>query len=236
MNITKRLGLGLAIVAAAVLAVVAISQVSASFDNIIMERATVEPNHEATVDLLADDIDDPGLGAWEIGIIYNPAIVSVNANSCVGHNGSVCNPMFASNQVRVVGASTNGFNDGSLASITFRCGSTTGTSPLTLVIDVIADATEFEPQPLDVKQFDGSITCTDSPFSTPPPGSTPQPTEPGSQAAATPTLPVTGVADTGFGDEANSGSLSWLIAGLSAAGLAAISGATVVAIRRRSDD
>lgn len=67
MSIPKRLGLGLAIVAAAVLAVVAISQVSASFDNIIMERATVEPGHSATVDLLADDIDEPGLGAGRSG-------------------------------------------------------------------------------------------------------------------------------------------------------------------------
>ena len=234
MSISKRLGLGLAIVAAAALAVVAISQVSASFDNIIMERATVEPGQSATVDLVADDVDEPGLGAWEIGIIYDPAVVSVV--SCAPHNGSVCNQAFASNQVRVVGASSSGINTGSLASVTFRCDSGTGTSPLTLAIDVVADATVGSPQPLDVKQVDGSITCTDSPFSTPPPGSTPLPTEPGGGPAATPTLPVSGVADTGFGDgNASGGGLSWLIAALSAAGLAAISGATLVAIRRRTD-
>lgn len=144
---------------------------------------------------------------------------------------------FAANQVRVVGASDNGINNGSLASVTFRCDSGTGTSPLTLTLVEVADATRGAPQPLDVKQFDGSITCTDSPFSTPPPGSTPRPTEPGGgPAAATPTLPVTGIAGTGFGGDPNGGSLSWLVATLSAAGLAAISGATLVAIRRRSDD
>lgn len=227
------MGLGLAIVAAAVLAAVAISQVSASFDNIIMERATVEPGQSATVDLIADDIDEPGLGAWEIGIIYNPAVVSVA--SCAPHNGSVCNPTFASNQVRVVGASASGVNTGSLASVTFRCDSGTGISPLTLALDVVADATTGAPQPLDVKQVDGSISCTDSPFSPPPPGETARPTEPGGGPAATPTLPVTTIASAGFGDDASGGGLSWLIAALSAAGLAAISGATLVAIRRRTD-
>ena len=238
MSISKRLGVSLAVVVGAVLALLA-TQASASFDNIVIERATVAPNATATVDLFAEDIDPPGLGAWEIGIFYDPNVVT--PMSCAAQNGSVCNPNFDSDQVRVTGASASGLvNTNNLASITFRCGSSSGTTALTLKLAVIADATIGEPQPMDVKQFDGSITCTQSTFQTPPP-QTPRPTsepggsgntpEPGATPTTGPNLPPTG---TGF--DSGSGNSDWLVAGATGAVLAAVAGVSMVALKRRSRD
>jgi hypothetical protein len=214
------------------------TQASASFDNIVIERATVAPNATATVDLFAEDIDAPGLGAWEIGIFYDPTVVT--PVSCAVQNGSVCNPNFDSDQVRVTGASASGLvNTNNLASITFRCGSSSGTSALTLKLAVIADATVGEPQPMDVKQFDGSITCTQSTFQTPPPDSTPGPTNtpaPGETPGPEPTSSTGGLPVSGTGLDSGSGSSDWLIAGATGAVLAAVAGVSMAALRRRSRD
>lgn len=228
MNIIKRWGLGFAVVAAALLALLVTSQASAAGENIVVSRATVEPGQSATVNLAAENINSPGLGAWEIGIIYDASVVT--AVSCSPQNGSVCNPNFAANQVRVTGASASGLlGDHTLASITFRCADDEATTPLTLSVPVVADATVGDPQDIDVKQIDGSIACTDSPFSPPPRGPTPRP-------GASPTaVPVNGLPKTGTGGDANGGSLGWLIASLAATGLAATAGVSLPAIRRRSD-
>jgi len=236
MNISKRWGLGLAVVVGAVLTLLATTQASASFQNIVVERVTVAPNATATVDLFAEDIDPPGLGAWEIGIFYDPEVVSVTG--CTPQNGSVCNPNYASNQVRVTGASAGGLeNTNNLASITFRCGSDIDTTALTLKLEVVADATVGEPQPMDVKQLDGSITCTRSTFQTPPP-STPRPTEPGGNGgpAPTPTAGAAGLPTTGSGAGSSDGGSDWLIAGSAGAVLAAVAGLSLAALRRRSRD
>ena len=234
MKISRRLGLGLAIVVAAALTLLLTSQASASFENIGIERITVEPGEVATVDLFSEDIDDPGLGAWEIGIIYNPSVVEVV--SCNAMNGSVCNPEYASNQVRVTGASASGLEgDATLAALTFRCDDDEGTTSLTLALDVIADATIGSPQPIDAKRIDGSITCTDSPFQPPPPGPTPRPTEPpgGGGTQPTATLVPGKLPDAGTGS--TDGGYDWLIAASAAGALAAMASLSLLAIRRRND-
>lgn len=231
MNMIKGWGLGFAIVAAALLALLVTSQASAGGQNIVISRATVEPGESATVNLTAENINSPGLGAWEIGIVYDPSVVS--AVSCSPQNGSVCNANFASNQVRVTGASASGLvGDSTLASVTFRCASDTDTTALTLSVPVVADATVGGPLPIDTTEINGSIACTDSPFQAPPPGPTPRPGEP---AAAPTAVPPSGLPITGTGGDANGGSLGWLIASLAAAGLAATAGVSLLAIRRRSD-
>jgi hypothetical protein len=232
MFIIKRWGLGFAVVAAALLALVVTSQASATTQNIVIGRATVEPGHSATVDLTAENISAPGLGAWEIGIFYDPSVVT--ALACDPQNGSVCNASFAANQVRVTGASASGLlGDHTLASITFECADAQDTTALTLSVPVVADATVGAPRDIDVKQLDGAITCTDSPFSPPPPGPTRRPTQVG--PAPTPTSVVGGLPNSGTGNDANGGSGDWLMAALAAVALVTVAGVSLAAIRRRSD-
>jgi hypothetical protein len=233
MKISKGWGLGLAVIAAALLTLLATSQASASNQNIVIERLTVQPGESGSVDLIAEDMDAPGLGAWEIGIIYNPAVAE--ATNCVPMNGSVCNPDFAPNQVRVTGASASGLeNTNSLARITFACDDSVGTTSLTLSLDVIADATTGEPQPIDVKQINGSIDCRESPFSPPPEGPTPShPTDEPGGGGATPT-PGPGLPAAGTSGGSDMSGLSWLIAGSAAVALLGTAGLSLLAARRRT--
>jgi hypothetical protein len=144
MKRPTKFGLIRAAGAAALLALAAglffASQATAQDEAVAIGRATVVPGTDATVALEALDIGSPGLGAWEIGITYDPSVVSVR--SCSAGTGSVCNPNFSSNQIRVVGALSSGrVGDTLLANITFRCGNDEDTSALTVTIVVLADAT-----------------------------------------------------------------------------------------------
>ncbi|MCH8993404.1 MAG: hypothetical protein IH959_00345 [Chloroflexi bacterium] len=147
---------GVVVVAALVLGLGA-TQVAAQEEAIRIGSATAALGEASSVDLDALGMVGPGLGAWSIDIQFDPAIII--ASSCGPQNGSVCNPAFAENTVRVVGANASGLaGDSLLAAITFQCVGE-GTSVLTVVIQNLADATPGDLRPIDAATQNGSFTC-----------------------------------------------------------------------------
>lgn len=147
---------GVAVVVALVLGLGA-TQVAAQEEAIRIGSTTAAPGEASSVDLDALGMVAPGLGAWSIDIQFDPAIIT--ASTCGPQNGSVCNPAFAENTVRVVGANASGLvGDSLLAAITFQCASE-GTSALTVIIQNLADATPGDLQPIDAAAQNGSFTC-----------------------------------------------------------------------------
>lgn len=160
---------------AAVMAVTAISLVlagtaSAQEELITIDSASAAVGELAVVSVDSLNIPEPGLGAWTVDVTYDPAVLF--ASACIPENGSVCNPGFDSQTVRVTGASAGGVvGDASLGVISFRC-EAEGLSSLTLDIALLVDATIGAPQPIDAGSQNGSITCSAaSTDPTPTPGS-----------------------------------------------------------------
>ncbi len=119
---------------------------------------SVRTGASTTLDLRAEDIPSPGLGAWTIGIIYDSSVLTVL--SCGGGVGtSECNPSFSGNRVQITGAFAEGqLFDVLLASITFAC-DRTGASDILLIVDDFADATDGSPVPMSFKLQFGRISC-----------------------------------------------------------------------------
>jgi hypothetical protein len=117
---------------------------------------TVGGEVEAVV--LALGVAAPGLGAWTIDVAYDPAVVSVTG--CVGTENSACNPRYEDRTVRLAGAAGTGLQgDVTLMTLTFTCDAA-GTSPLTVDVVLIADATIGNPLAIDATTQDGSVTCS----------------------------------------------------------------------------
>ena len=163
MKTYLRIGLSIRSIAAVIAlgaVLLAASQAHAQSEAVTVGSATINPGASNSVDVQSINVASPGLGAWEIGITYDASVVT--ALSCSESSGSVCNANFASDRVQVTGASAGGLTgDTTLASITFAC-ITDGTSVLTVVIDVLADATVGSPQPISPAVQNGLITCADS--------------------------------------------------------------------------
>jgi hypothetical protein len=164
--------------------------------------ASAAPGANATVSVQSQGMAEPGLGAWAMNIVYNPSVVHVS--TCAPATGSVCNPNFAANTVRITGAVANGLvGDATLATVTFTC-AVAGSSPLTLTTDTLADATIGGPQDITATIANGTITCA-----------APAPTA-AATATPAPTSPVAGFGPGSVGPS----TLMWLVAGLLGAGLA----------------
>lgn len=225
-------GLGLRFVAAVAIVLAAGLALAgeAAAQEVDIGRATVAQGSQATVSLQALDIGAPGLGAWEIGVIYDPSVVS--AVSCSPQSGSVCNAAFGSSEVRVVGASGAGRQgDSTLASITFRCDAE-GTSPLTLNVVEFANSTIGSPQDISAQINGGSIVCTEPGSAPPGPPDGDGVDDTTEEPAPTTTTPaVSGLPESGSGS-GGSGGLGWLIATLAAIGIASLAGSTILASRR----
>ena len=145
------------IVGVALLFAMTATQTSAVGAVIAADSATVAVNGQASVDVSALNVGAPGLGAWSVDILYDSAVIS--AESCIAGQGGVCNPDFADGIVRFTGASAGGLEgDSVLAGITFAC-LAEGVSGITVVVDVLADATIGDPQPLTPKIQNGTFAC-----------------------------------------------------------------------------
>lgn len=156
---TRRRLLCAAAVAIAALAALVITQASAQGEELRLSRVTVAVGDEATLRLEANGIGGLGLGAWQIGIFYNDAVVDPVACDAAPVGINVCNQSFARNRVEVVGASAAGeTGDTVLADITFRC-TAEGNIGLKVVIDEFADATAGQPQTIAPAIVHGAIAC-----------------------------------------------------------------------------
>ena len=173
MNGQKGLALrALAAVAAATLIALGLAGTASAQEELItIESASVAVGELAAVSVDARNIPEPGLGAWTVDITYDPQVLF--ASACIPDNGSVCNPGFDSQTVRITGASAGGVvGDASLGVLSFRC-EAEGTSSLSLNVALLVDATIGDPQPIVAGSQSGSITCTagGSTDPTPTPGS-----------------------------------------------------------------
>jgi hypothetical protein len=124
-------------------------------------RTTIGVGGQVTVNLEVRGIDAPGLGAWIIGVNYDPAIVTAVSCTAQPVGSNFCNAAFSPSRVQVSGAAGAG-PQGTvlLARITFRC-DTLGTSALAVKIQELADATAGGPQPIAATPSHGSIGCTE---------------------------------------------------------------------------
>jgi hypothetical protein len=216
----KKVGLvqGGAAAGAALLFAVATFSVSAqNSPTVSVGSAAVAPGANGTVSVQSQNMPAPGLGAWAMNIVYNPSIVQLASGGCAPLNGSVCNPNFSSNTIRITGAVAHGLvGDATLANLTFHC-STTGTSPLTLTTDTLADATLGGPRDIAAMTVNGSINCTDAPL-------TSTSVAPTTSVVATPTVTVVRAANAGFGPGGDGPSaLLWIVAAMAGAGVAWLS-------------
>ncbi len=161
---------------------------------------SAETGAQGTVVLDASSIGDPGLGAWTVDIAYDDSVIT--AVDCSAEQGGVCNEAFAADMVRITGASAGGLEgDTTLGGVTFECGSAEGSSPLTLTVNVFADATIGDPQDIDATIVNGTFDCAD--------------------VAPTATVVVTDGPVTGTGVADSGSSFGWLIALLAVVGGAA---------------
>jgi hypothetical protein len=138
-----------------------VSQASAQDEEVRMGRLTVAVGERGTVDLRALDIGSPGLGAWEIGIVYDDSFLEAVDCDAAAVGKNYCNGDFATGRVQVVGATSDGeTGDTTLATLTFECDDT-GITSLTIVLDELADATEGGPEEIDADISHGSIACVE---------------------------------------------------------------------------
>jgi hypothetical protein len=199
-----------ALIAGALLGLLIWSQVSAQEQTLSIESKSVAAGGSTTVALEANDIAEPGLAAWSIDVFFDPDIIV--ATDCTPKSGSVCNPNYAENTVRVTGASAAGLEgDSELAEISFTCASQ-GTSALTLDALDFADGTVGAPQQIDFSIVNGSILCQTT---------STQPTDPAATATVEPTAEAPEIVDAGTGP-GDLGTSNWSLAtaGLIGAGVA----------------
>ena len=149
-----------AVAVATLIAIGLAGTASAQEELITINSASVVVGELASVGVDALNIPEPGLGAWTVDITYDPAVLT--ASACIPDNGSVCNPAFDDQTVRITGASAGGvLGDASLGVLSFRC-EAVGTSPLTLNVPLLVDATIGAPQAIVAGTQSGSVTCTEA--------------------------------------------------------------------------
>ncbi len=214
-----------ALILGLVAALLSLSYAAAQEDTVGIGSTTIDVGSDGSVELAATNIGEPGLAAWSLDVSYNADVVV--AADCTPKNGSVCNPNFAVNVVRVTGASAAGFEgDTPLATLAFTC-LAQGTTPLSIAVRDFADGTLGRPQAIDVAVVNGSISCEALPLPTNTPGAT-----------ATPVAPAIVSAGTGPGDLGIDNSsliiagligagIAWLIVGIGGAGLTAVTASAV---------
>jgi hypothetical protein len=113
----------------------------------------------ASVQVTSSAVGDPGLGAWEFDLVYDPDIVAVaECDSDAGQ--TVCNPEFGDDTIRFAGATGAGLTgDIVLATVGFTC-EAAGASPLDLTVTLLADATIGAPRLMVPTVSSGQITCS----------------------------------------------------------------------------
>ncbi len=121
-------------------------------------NGAAEQGEEGTVSVDAGDVGGPGLGAWTVDVAYDTSVIT--AVDCSAEKVGVCNAEFATDTVRITGASAGGLEgDTTLGGITFECVDARRSSALTLTISVFADATIGDPQDIDATVINGAFEC-----------------------------------------------------------------------------
>ena len=141
--------------------------VAAQSPTLSASSLTTGVGYDGIVSFDALKMAPPGLAAWTIDVSYDATVAS--AIACAGDSGSLCNPTFRDNTIRMTGVNIYGVEgDVHLADITFVCNAL-GTTELTISVVVLSDGTlQGGPQPIAAALAQGSVTCTAEPPATPP--------------------------------------------------------------------
>jgi len=208
----KRLGLGAAALGAVLtIAGFVAGSVLAVGGSISLGAGSAAPGESGTVELTSD-VGSPGLGAWTVDISYDSSVVTVA--DCEPEEGGVCNPEFAPDTIRITGASASGLEGETLlGTLTFDCADAEDTTDLTMSLDVFADSTIGDPQPIEPADVnDGSFAC-EVPV-----------------AATNTPLPVPGPVGSGPSDGSGT---NWVIVALVGAGLVGLTSLTAFRLSAR---
>lgn len=226
-----------------------ISIASAAASAVSIESATVEPNAAVTVNLTADATADDGtldgtagdgIGAFEIRVVYDKALLNGAAPTCTAGSDpqweiKVCNAAYddpltvpvEDNIVFFTGAASNGAAGTgiNLGAITFTAGATEGMAALDVQIDLMTDPTDAD-LASGITPTDGTITIAQA---TPTPSPSPSPvpaTDTPTPTASPAALPPTG----GTSSDGSGSGIAWVLGAL---GLAVLAGGVWVVSRTR---
>lgn len=217
--------LPLALVASAVIALAAWAALAgvAHAQSVATTSVNVVPGGSGSFQITAE-APTGGLGAWEVDVSYDTDVIDITG--CEAGTGSVCNPDFASDTIRVVGAAATGLSgDIVLATVSFAAlGDDGDCSDLSVVVNQFAnpEGTEF------TASVSSGEVCIETPTPTPSPEPTAEPTEAPTDEA-TPTASPGGLPDTGGADAGSSSNMAAYLLGL--LGLAVV-GSGVFAVTR----
>jgi hypothetical protein len=115
-----------------------------------------------SVEIMAEDFEEPGLGAWTVDVTYEPGEVILKQCRQIAPS-SVCNDSFASDTARLSGATAGGLvGDTRLAELVFECIDAEGTSDVTITPVDVADATVGSPTAVAVTVINGTVDCAAS--------------------------------------------------------------------------
>ena len=113
---------------------------------------------EVSVVLEAVDIPPPGLGAWDVDVTYDTAIVSLAG--CAPRQGGICDLERREDTVRVAGADAAGLpGTFALAEIVFAC-KAVGTTDLEVRLSIFGVFPIGSPEPPGA--VSGSLTCAEA--------------------------------------------------------------------------
>lgn len=125
-----------------------------------MGSATIVVGESGEVVLSVLNFEAPGLGAWTVDVLYDTSLLTLTDCEAL-QAASVCNPEFASDILRIVGATAAGLEgDTEIGRLAFQCNAA-GEGTLALSIVTLADGTLGDPQLVAAHVEGGSITCNE---------------------------------------------------------------------------
>ena len=131
-----------------------------------------------TVDIQLTGLPSEGLGAWDIEVAFDSAILNITGCTTDPLLGA-CNPNAPGGPARAAGFSAPGITTQPvfIASFTFDCVGAGGGSALTITVNELVDGTPGDPQNIPATVQDGTVVCGEAATSTPAvtPTSTPVP-------------------------------------------------------------
>lgn len=220
--------LPLALVASALVALAAwaaVVGIAHAANAVSADSVTVEPGASGSANVNAEAPANE-LGAWEIDITYDPAVITVDSCDAGSVGLNLCSvDQVAENTVRVVGADAGGAtgDDIVLATINFTAvGDDGDCTDLTVTVNQFADVDSQETNP---SSTDGEV-CIETPTPTPTPAPTASPT---TAPTASPTASPGGLPDTGGPADSGSSNMAAYLLGI--LGLAVV-GSGVFAVTR----
>lgn len=224
--------LPLALVASALVALAAwaaVVGVAHAVNAVSADSVTVAPGASGSANVNADAPSN-GLGAWEIDVVYDPAVITVDSCDAGSVGLNLCSvDQVADNTVRVVGADAGGADgDGLvLATINFTAvGDDGDCTDLAVTVNQFADVDSQETNPSSTS---GEV-CIQEPTPTPSPSPTASPA-PGTATASPTATPAAPPATGGTPDSGSSNMAAYLLGIL---GLAVVGSGVFAVTRIRS--